>query len=316
MSKTDWASRLNLYDITSSLGAFRIKVRIDKDKDGLSKNFNPIELKKQWEKVVIGVVDTLKEYNNQFDKLIKEYKEEDKMSKFNKELDKFSVNIDDNCSICLETLSSKDVIMLPDCKHIIHKECIKKTFLMNSNKIECPLCRTSYSSTFSILTNNGNNSNNSNSNGNSSNIDDGNNDNRYCDRCERRLNPFNSFERTTCVHCLYGNSNEINNGSNDIIIRHCTDCGRSLLNNLYNGLCVYCYYREEETDDEEESEDDSESEGDPDNDPDGIHTCYNCGDCEFFYGNKCGRCNTIDRDRCENCSRRLDNQNNCNRCDN
>lgn len=49
-------------------------------------------------------------------------------------------NEEEECSICLEHLKSKNIIYLSGCKHKFHISCIKEWF-KNFDAPECPLCR-------------------------------------------------------------------------------------------------------------------------------------------------------------------------------
>ena len=46
------------------------------------------------------------------------------------------------CAICLDNFT-KNVVILPKCKHKFHKKCIIDWF---DRKMECPLCKTNYTS--------------------------------------------------------------------------------------------------------------------------------------------------------------------------
>jgi hypothetical protein len=53
---------------------------------------------------------------------------------------------DENCSICMNSISDEDTITLP-CTHVIHKECMDKWTITCNNghkDTTCPLCRTVY----------------------------------------------------------------------------------------------------------------------------------------------------------------------------
>lgn len=47
-------------------------------------------------------------------------------------------NLLNECSICLDEYKINDKIMILDCEHIYHKECIKLWLDKNDN---CPICR-------------------------------------------------------------------------------------------------------------------------------------------------------------------------------
>ena len=47
---------------------------------------------------------------------------------------------DDNCSICLELLTS-DLVLINNCRHIFHRNCLTYWARVNRN---CPLCRSSF----------------------------------------------------------------------------------------------------------------------------------------------------------------------------
>ena len=52
------------------------------------------------------------------------------------------MNINDNCSICLETINNNNnTILLKDCNHIFHYECIKKWIIEKETDSSCPLCK-------------------------------------------------------------------------------------------------------------------------------------------------------------------------------
>ena len=48
---------------------------------------------------------------------------------------------ENECSICLEDLTDKSIVMLSGCKHKFHVSCIRLWF-RNGDSPECPLCRT------------------------------------------------------------------------------------------------------------------------------------------------------------------------------
>ncbi|WP_410493858.1 RING-H2 finger protein [Endozoicomonas sp. 8E] len=45
----------------------------------------------------------------------------------------------DNCPVCLETFAGKKVMVLKQCKHMFHKDCLEPWLSKNST---CPSCRT------------------------------------------------------------------------------------------------------------------------------------------------------------------------------
>ena len=47
----------------------------------------------------------------------------------------------DECSICLAEMKEKDKVIILECNHIYHKDCIMIWF--QKNNINCPLCRKS-----------------------------------------------------------------------------------------------------------------------------------------------------------------------------
>ncbi|WP_422139651.1 RING finger domain-containing protein [Endozoicomonas sp. ALC020] len=46
----------------------------------------------------------------------------------------------DNCPVCLETFAGKKVMVLKQCKHMFHRDCLERWLSKNST---CPSCRTS-----------------------------------------------------------------------------------------------------------------------------------------------------------------------------
>jgi hypothetical protein len=48
-------------------------------------------------------------------------------------------NLDQECSICIDTFISEEVIIKLDCNHVYHKACIQEWF---KNELICPNCRT------------------------------------------------------------------------------------------------------------------------------------------------------------------------------
>ena len=48
-------------------------------------------------------------------------------------------NLLDECSICLGEMKKKEKVILLDCNHIYHKDCILEWFQKKNNS--CPLCR-------------------------------------------------------------------------------------------------------------------------------------------------------------------------------
>jgi hypothetical protein len=56
---------------------------------------------------------------------------------FFSELDEKTLNINDNCSICFETMKEKKVI-LTICNHVYHDRCLEEWIESNAT---CPLCR-------------------------------------------------------------------------------------------------------------------------------------------------------------------------------
>lgn len=48
-------------------------------------------------------------------------------------------NLLDECSICLAEMKEKDKVIILECNHIYHKDCIMIWF--QKNNINCPLCR-------------------------------------------------------------------------------------------------------------------------------------------------------------------------------
>lgn len=61
------------------------------------------------------------------------------MKILSEDTDKFQINLDDNCSVCLMEFAMGDkYIVIPDCNHIYHSECLKLWLKENNN---CPICR-------------------------------------------------------------------------------------------------------------------------------------------------------------------------------
>ncbi len=51
-------------------------------------------------------------------------------------------DINEDCSICLNTMNNELEILITKCDHKFHKECLENCFKnKNNNKILCPLCR-------------------------------------------------------------------------------------------------------------------------------------------------------------------------------
>ena len=48
-------------------------------------------------------------------------------------------NLLDDCSICLEEMKEKNKVIILECNHIYHKDCIMEWF--QKDNINCPLCR-------------------------------------------------------------------------------------------------------------------------------------------------------------------------------
>ncbi|WP_422473466.1 RING-H2 finger protein [Endozoicomonas sp. ALB032] len=46
----------------------------------------------------------------------------------------------DNCPVCLETFAGREVMVLKQCKHMFHKDCLEPWLSKNST---CPSCRIS-----------------------------------------------------------------------------------------------------------------------------------------------------------------------------
>lgn len=53
------------------------------------------------------------------------------------ELDEKTLNINDNCSICFESMSEK-IVSITICNHVYHDNCLDEWLLNNKT---CPLCR-------------------------------------------------------------------------------------------------------------------------------------------------------------------------------
>ena len=53
----------------------------------------------------------------------------------------YNETINNECSICLEELTDKSIILLSGCNHKFHSACIRVWF-RNVETPECPLCKT------------------------------------------------------------------------------------------------------------------------------------------------------------------------------
>jgi len=58
----------------------------------------------------------------------------------NRDLSQIKIEGTKECSICLEEYNTNDNIIILDCNHIFHRECISKWF-HNKDIKNCPLCR-------------------------------------------------------------------------------------------------------------------------------------------------------------------------------
>lgn len=59
-------------------------------------------------------------------------------------IEDLSVDLSDDCSICLEKYRKNDKCIKLDCSHIFHKKCLNEWFknrIDKSEELNCPLCR-------------------------------------------------------------------------------------------------------------------------------------------------------------------------------